>query len=250
MIERQILAEKVREREIENFVLDHLGRLSCSHVQLQRTPLGEKITVFTSRPGMVVGRKGENIREITTILKEKYGMENPQVEVSEIEAPELDAATIAKSVVNQIESYGPKRFKPIVHKAIESSMRHGAKGIEIVVGGRGVPSERAKSWRFSAGYMKKSGFISESFVDRHHEGCNLKSGTVGVKVSVLRPEVKLPDDLNLELVEQDMKVKAEMIETPKEEHKVEEKKIRKPRKKKEEKTEEIKTENAEVKNEA
>jgi len=150
MIERQILAEKVREREIEEFVLNHLGRLSCSHVKLQRTPLGEKITVYTSKPGMIVGRKGENIKEITTILKEKYKMENPQIEVNEIENRDLDAATVAKGIVNQIESYGPKRFKPIVHKTIESSIKAGAKGIEIVVGGRGVPSERAKSWRFSS----------------------------------------------------------------------------------------------------
>lgn len=244
MIERQILAEKVREREIENFVLNHLGKLSCSHVKLQRTPLGEKITVYTSRPGMIVGRKGENIREITGILKERYKMENPQIEVSEIEDPDLDAATVAKSVVNQIQSYGPKRFKPIVHKAIEMSMKHGAKGIEIVVGGRGVPSERAKSWRFSAGHMKKSGFISESFVDRYHEACNLKSGTVGVKVSILSPNIELPDDLNLTLTDQDKQVKVEMV-SENVEHKIEEKKTKKPRKKKEEKTE-----NVEVKDEA
>jgi len=230
MIERKILADKVREKEMEKFVLGFLGKLSCSHVVLQRTPLGEKISVYTSRPGLVVGRKGENIKAITAILKKDYNMENPQIEVAEIEDINLDAASIAKNIVGLIENYGPKRFKPISHRATENCMRAGAKGVEIVVAGRGVPSERSKTWRFSAGYMKKSGYVSEAFVDRHSESCNLKSGMVGVKVSVLKPDVVLPDDLNMPLEEEDKKVKIEEIKTDEKKEIVKEEKKKEPKK--------------------
>ncbi|HZX12324.1 MAG TPA: 30S ribosomal protein S3 [Candidatus Nanoarchaeia archaeon] len=195
MIERQIIAQKVKEKQIEEFVLSYLGRMSCSHIKMQRTPLGEKITVLTARPGLIVGKKGANIKYLTHQLKTRFGLENPQLEVEEISTPALDAATVAKNLMNNLQRFGPKRFKALAYRALEDSMRAGASGIEIIIGGRGVPGERAHSWRFSTGYLKKSGDISYSYMDIASEGCNLKSGTVGIKVKILHSDVKLPDDI-------------------------------------------------------
>ena len=211
MIERQILAEKTKEKDIENFILEFLGRLSCSKVKIQRVPLGDKVSVFTSRPGLIVGRKGSNIRDLTNVLKNKFKMENPQIEVVEIEDQNLDSASIAKNIVNTLERFGPKRFKSVAYRSIEHSLKAGARGIEIVIGGRGVPGERAKTWRFIAGYLKKSGDVSENFVDKHHEACNLKSGTIGVKVSILKPDVILPDDIKIKADHQDKTILVEQI---------------------------------------
>ena len=126
MIERQIVAQKMKENLIREIVFKYLGKLSCSHIELQRTPLGEKIIVYTSRPGLIVGRKGANIKEITNILKEQLKMENPQLEVSEIQNPELDAVTIAKKIVGTFERFGPKRFKAIAYKALDGVIKSGA----------------------------------------------------------------------------------------------------------------------------
>lgn len=197
MIEKQIVAQKLKEKEIETFVFSFLGKLSCSHIQMQRTPLGEKITVYTSRPGLIVGRKGANIKILTDTLKNKFNMENPQLEVAEIPNPNLDAASVVRSLINGFERFGPKRFKAMAYTALENTMKAGAKGIEVVISGRGVPGERAKTWRFSAGYLKKSGDISENFMDRCYESSNLRSGTIGIKVSILHPDVVLPDDISL-----------------------------------------------------
>lgn len=197
MIEKQIVAQKLKEKEIETFVFSFLGKLSCSHIKMQRTPLGEKITVYTSRPGLIVGRKGANIKVLTDTLKNKFNMENPQLEVAEIPNPSLDAASVVRSLINGFERFGPKRFKAMAYTALEHTMKAGAKGIEVVISGRGVPGERAKTWRFSAGYLKKSGDISESFMDRCYESSNLRSGTIGIKVSILHPDVVLPDDISL-----------------------------------------------------
>jgi len=197
MIERQIVAQKAKEKEIETFVFSYLGRISCSHIMMQRTPLGEKISVYTSRPGLIVGKKGANIKKLTELLKIKFNMENPQLEVVEIPNPYVDAASVARSMISGFERFGPKRFKAMAYKALDDAIKAGAKGIEIVIGGRGVPSERAKSWRFSAGYLKKSGDISANYVDRSYEYCNLRSGTIGIKVSILHSEVVLPDDIQI-----------------------------------------------------
>lgn len=197
MIERQVVAQKMKEKEIENFIFSYLGRMSCSRIQIQRTPLGEKILVHTSKPGVIVGKKGANIKYLTSTLKTKYKMENPQIEVQEIMNPYLDAATVARNLSSGLQRFGPKRFKAMAYRAIDESMKAGARGIELVIGGRGVPGERAHSWRFSSGYLKKSGDISENFMDRASEPCNLKSGTIGIKVSILHPDVKLPDVIEI-----------------------------------------------------
>lgn len=219
MIERQIITQRIKEEAIADFVMTFLGRLSCSRVSLQRTPLGEKVIVHTSKPGLIVGKKGANIKELTRMLKDKFGLENPQVEVAEIENPNLDSASVAKSLVAGFERFGPKRFKAMTYKALDNVMRAGALGIEIVVSGRGIPSTRAKTWRFMTGYLKKSGDIAESFVDVAHESCNLKSGTIGIKVNILKSDIRLPDKI-FRKVQPEIKVEAvkeEVIEEVKEE---------------------------------
>lgn len=259
MIERQILAQKLKEKQIEDFVFSYLGRLSCSHVKMQRTPLGEKIIVHTSRPGLIVGKKGANIKAMTHYLKANFGMENPQIEVEEIINPALDAASVARTLISGFQRFGPKRFKAMAYKALEEALKAGASGIEVVISGRGVPGERAKSWRFSAGYLKKSGDISASFMDRCYENCDLKSGTIGIKVSILHSDIVLPDKMRLKTKEQDeakvepvVKTKSETKKEEKTEEKKEEKKEKKPKKpkaKKEDVKKENKTEEAESKEE-
>ncbi len=207
MIEKQIVAQRLKEKQIEDFVFSYLGKISCSHIKMQRTPLGEKISVYTSKPGLIVGKKGSKIKELTELLKNRFSMENPQLEVVEIENPSLDAASVAKALINNFERFGAKRFKAMAYSALDNSMKSGAKGIEIVVSGRGVPGERAKTWRFSVGYLKKSGDISENYMDRCYEACNLRSGTIGIKVSILHPDVVLPDDITLKIQNKDAEIK-------------------------------------------
>lgn len=260
MIERQIVSQKFNRHRLEEFIFSFLGKLSCSHLDLQKTPLGERIIVYTSKPGLIVGRKGANIKLLTNMLKEKFNMENPEIEVAEIPNAALDAVTVAKNIVGVFERYGPKRFKAISYKALDNLIKAGAKGAEIVVSGRGIPGVRAKTWRFSAGYLKKSGDISDSFVDKANEACHLKSGTIGIKVKILHPNIVLPDSIHIqevipsgilveevkesknndeavkkEISEVDNKVKAKTMKTKKAETKKEKKGVKKSIKKSEEK---------------
>ncbi len=197
MIERQVVQQRMKEKQVEEFITNFLAKASFSHLEFQRTPLGEKISIYTSRPGLVVGRRGSNIQELTNLLKEKFGLENPQIEVVEIENPNLSPHAVANRIVMLFQRFGPKRFKSIGYRVLEDIMKAGALGAEIVISGRGVPSTRAKSWRFKAGYLKKSGEISQSFVKRAFASADLPTGTIGIKVSILTPDVKLPDKITI-----------------------------------------------------
>lgn len=196
MIERKIIAQKIKEYEIQEYIEQSLSNVGHSRTRMIKTPLGEKIIIYASRPGLVVGRKGQNIKNLTKSLKARFKLENPQIEISEVENPSLDANIVAEKIVDSLEHFGLQKFKAIGHKAMSEVMGAGALGIEIIVSGK-VPSDRAKSWRFYSGYLKKCGDIAIIGVRKAHHQAQLKTGVVGVKVSIMPPDTKLPDDIKL-----------------------------------------------------
>ncbi len=195
MIEKQFVIQKKKEIQIQEYIASQLTKAGYSHTEIKRTPLGEKIIIYTTRPGLVVGKKGENIQNLTNTLKNKFKMENPQIEIGEIKNPKLDSYYIADKIISNLERFGAKRFKSIGYNTLQDIMSAGAIGAEIIIGGRGVPSSRSKSWRFSTGHLKKSGDISESFIKEAKRVANLKSGSVGVKVKILTSDIVLPDKI-------------------------------------------------------
>lgn len=196
MIERKFVSQKLRENMIKEYVMKSLAKAGISHVKLQLTPLGEKIIVYTSHPGLVVGSGGRNINKLTAELKEKIGLENPQIETSEVEQLNLDAQIMADKMASYFERFGSKNFKGVMHATIESIMSAGALGAEIVLSGK-VPSARAKSWRVLAGYMKKCGNIALTNVKEAKSFAQLKSGILGIKVRIMPPETALTDHIKL-----------------------------------------------------
>ena len=218
MIERKFVNQNIKEFEIKEYIRNNLSRVGLSDVKLQRTPLGEKIIISTSRPGLVVGRAGTNITKLTRDLKRVFKLENPQIEIEEVTSIGLDAGIIAEMIANSLEKFGTKRFKGIGHKAMSDVMSAGALGVEILISGK-VPSARAKTWRFYQGYLKKCGDIAISEVKVAYTVAKLKSGTLGVKVSIMTPDTELPDKIELlkqpeELVEEvkDKAIEEEMQE--------------------------------------
>ena len=235
MIERKFVAQKIKEFQIEEYITQTLENVGHSHTKMVKTPLGEKIVIYTSRPGLIVGRKGQNIKQLTKTLKKRFNLENPQIEINEVENPNLDSNIVTEKIVDALEKFGSQKFKAIGHKIMTEVMRSGALGIEIVVSGK-VPSARAKSWRFYSGYLKKCGDISMS-VRKSNRQAQLKTGIIGVKVSIMPPDLKLPDDIEIvdakETIIEEVK---DQNEESKEETKKEDKPKRRRKKKDEVKT--------------
>lgn len=230
MIERQFINQGIKKLRIQEFIAKVLGSNGYSHAEIKRTPLGEKVLIYTSKPGLVVGKRGDNIKSLTSALKEKFKMENPEIEVVEITNPMFDANLVARMIVSSFERFGPKRFKSIGYSMLSEIIAAGAVGAEIVITGRGVPSIRSKRWRFSAGYLKKSGYISEYLVKKGYADAHLKSGMIGVKVSILTPDIIFPDKITIKtdkkeeiktnIKEQEPKIDIEIKEEIKEEPKI------------------------------
>jgi small subunit ribosomal protein S3 len=214
MEEKATVKFKKDEFAVKEKIKSDIGKGKVSRVKIQYTPVGEKIVISTNRPGLIIGRGGEKIEELTKMLKTEFKLENPHIEIEEIKQPEFDAQLIADEIALGMERFGPMKFKVLAYKYLQRIMKAGAMGAEIRLSGK-LPSSRAKSWRFAQGYLKKTGDTA-SVVDRAQAKSQTKPGTVGVKVSILSPDAVLKDRIKVdEKLLEKLKENAEKIEKPK-----------------------------------
>jgi small subunit ribosomal protein S3 len=195
MEEKKVVAFKKEEFAIKEYIKGNLRKGKVSKVEIGYTPIGEKILVSTHKPGLVIGRKGEKINELTRNLKTIFKLENPKIEINEIKNSELDAQIVADEIALSLERFGPLKFKVVAYRMLQRIMNAGAQGAEIRLNGK-LPGARAKSWRFAQGYLKKTGNPAK-LVDRAKARAETKPGTVGVKVAILSPNVFLQENIDI-----------------------------------------------------
>lgn len=191
MEEKNVVKFKKEEFAVREYIKKAIGKGKVSRVRIEYTPVGEKIIISTSKPGLVIGRGGEKIDELTRTLKKRFKLENPHIEIDEINSPEFDAQIVADEIALALENLGPMKFKVIAYKMLQKIMNAGALGAEIRLGGK-LPSARAKQWRFAQGFLKKTG-DSAKVVDRAQATAQTRPGTIGVKASILSPHAKIED---------------------------------------------------------
>jgi small subunit ribosomal protein S3 len=232
-LEKKFVKEGIRNRDLEDFLSSEFDRAGYSHSIIQRTPLSIRITIFANRPGLIIGRGGKNIEAITNVLKDRFGFENPQLDVQEIENPDMDAHIIAKWIASSIER--GLNYKRVANIAQERVMNTGAAGVAIRISGK-IGGDMGRTEKFSAGYLQYSGEPAETMVDTAYAKANVKLGMIGIQVRIMRETPK-----ELEIVERISKGKlteeipAEKLEEPEAEEVKEESK---PEEKQEEKTKE------------
>ena len=205
---------KKEEFGIKEYIKRHLGKGKISNLDIEYTPVGEKIIISTSKPGLVIGRKGEQIQQLTQILKKRFKLENPHIEINEIENPLLDAQGVADEIALALERMGNLKFKVIAYRKLQEIMKAGALGCELRLSGK-LPSERAKSWRFAEGYLKKAGDSAKE-VDRAQATGLTKTGIIGVKVAIMPPDARIYDRI---IVDDEMRSKLGVVENVEEDEK-------------------------------
>jgi len=233
MDEKKFVAFKKEELGVKEYIKNALGKGKISGVVMEYTPVGEKIVIATSRPGLVIGRRGEKIEELTRVLKTKFKLDNPHIEIKEITQPALDAQLMADNIALLIEREGSLKFKVIAYRALQDIMRENALGAELVLSGK-LPGERARTWRFKQGLLKKTGEPSKVVLKGEAQAITI-AGVVGIEVSILPPDAKIHDRIVMspELFSK-IKVSVETLEREEKEEKERieaEKPKKKPRKK-------------------
>jgi small subunit ribosomal protein S3 len=217
---------KKEEYGIKEYIKRALGKGKISRLDIEYTPVGEKIIISTARPGLVIGRKGEKIEELSNVLKNRFKLENPHIEIKEITTPLFDSQLVADEIAMALERMGNLKFKVVAYKKLQEIMNAGALGCELRISGK-LPSDRAKSWRFSEGYLKKAGESAKE-VDRSQATALTKTGIIGVKVAIMNPNSRIYDRIDIT-----PQIKANILSHKKEVEEVETKsKVKKSRSKK------------------
>jgi small subunit ribosomal protein S3 len=196
MDEKKFVTFRKEELEVKEYVKRELGKGRISHVAIEYTPVGEKIIVSTSKPGLIIGRRGEKIEDLTKVLKRKFKLDNPHLEIKEITAPLFDAQLVADEIALLIERKGALKFKVIAYKMLTDIMKAGAMGVQITLSGK-LPSDRARSWNFSQGYLKKTGEPAK-VVSRAQAQALTIAGIIGIEVRILPPDAHIHDKITLD----------------------------------------------------
>ena len=170
--------------EVRKFLMKRLERASVSKITIERPAQNARITIHTARPGIVIGKKGEDVEKLRKELGNMMGVP-VHINIEEIRKPDLDAPLVAAGVANQLERR--VMFRRAMKRAVQNAMRQGAKGIKIQVGGRLGGAEIARSEWYREGRVPLHTLRAD--VDYSTHEANTTYGIIGVKVWIFKGEI-------------------------------------------------------------
>jgi small subunit ribosomal protein S3 len=170
---------------VRQFLKDKLSQASVSRIQIERTQGSANITIHTARPGLVIGKKGEDIERLRGDVTKIMGLPSVRVNIEEVRKPELDAQLVAESVAQQLERR--IMFRRAMKRAVQNSMRIGAQGIKINVAGRLNGAEIARTEWYREGRVPLHTLRAD--IDYGFAEAKTTYGIIGVKVWIFKGEV-------------------------------------------------------------
>lgn len=191
---KSILSSRLKKAEIHEYLAEKLKDAGFGGVDIAFTPMGTRVTIYAMRPGRVIGPRGRTIREISEELEKRFGVENPNVTVAEIEVPELNPQVMAYRIAQALQR--GVRHRRVAFWALRRIMDAGARGVEIEISGK-LTSARHRTEKFSAGIMPKSGEPALKYIKVGKASVLLKSGVFGVKVKIFPSDAPMPEEITV-----------------------------------------------------
>ena len=191
---KEMLKERVRRVQVHDYVQKKTTRAGFGGLSIQRTPLGTHVRISAERPGLVIGRKGSDIQRLTDELERKFGYENLQVEAGEVNRFALNPLIMAAKVANALERGW--NYRRAGNSMLQRIMDAGARGCQITIAGK-LTGLRHRTEKFLSGHIKFCGETALELMDVGIAQAKLKPGTIGVKVAIMKPNAKLPDEIEV-----------------------------------------------------
>lgn len=187
---KYFVRENMKKAEIDSYLAAELKKAGYSKVEMTKTPLGMRVVIYAAKPGMVIGRRGQSIRDLTQVFEQTFGMENPQVSVAAIENPDLEPRVVGSQITTALQR--GIHFRRAAYWALQRVMGAGALGVEITIRGK-LTTDRARYEKYKGGYLPSVGDPVLKQVKRAVVEVQLKQGLFGVGVRILPPGAKFPD---------------------------------------------------------
>lgn len=193
--ERSFIRENTNRVLIKEFLLKKIEGAGFGGMNIQRTPMGTRITILVERPGMVIGKGGSKIKELTDAIRENFNVDNPQIEIEEAGSKaSLNAQIMAEKLAEALERGW--HFRRAGHSTVRRIMDAGAKGCQVIIAGK-LTGARHRTEKFTEGHVKYCGETAREVMEEGYATAKLKPGVLGVKVRIMKPDAKLPDAINI-----------------------------------------------------
>ncbi|MBI2076832.1 MAG: 30S ribosomal protein S3 [Euryarchaeota archaeon] len=194
-VQRKFIREAVNRLMIREYLEKETERAGFGGIQIQRTPMGTRVSILAERPGMVIGRKGSTINSLTEALQKRFKVENPQIEVIEAgRNAALNAQIMAIKLAEALERGW--HFRRAGHSTVQRVMQAGAQGCQVIIAGK-LTGQRHRTEKFSQGHLKYCGDTMDKVMDVGFAVCKKKLGVMGCTVRIMHPDAILPDNIKI-----------------------------------------------------
>lgn len=206
---KNVIKDNYNMMLLKDYLRDAIKDAGFSHAEISKTPTGTRVALHVTRPGIVIGRKGSGIRDLTDKLAVDFGLKSPQISVVEIEKPELAPSVMCNRMASHLER--GTAFRRATMWTLKQIMEGGAMGVQITISGK-LRGDRSAFEKHTAGILPRAGHHAEVIVDEDIAHVGTAMGLIGIRIRIARKEKVVPE---FEM-KQDSPKKVKKSEKPKE----------------------------------
>ena len=187
---KNVIKDNYNAMLINDFLRKKIKDSGFSNVEISKNPTGTRVTLYVTRPGIVIGRKGSGIKELTELLEKKFGLKNPQIAVEEIQKPELSPNVMCNRMASHLER--GTAFRRATMWTMQQIMENGAMGTQITISGK-LRGDRSAFEKHSAGILPRAGHHADVVVSEDIVHVETAMGLIGVRIRIAIKEKLIPE---------------------------------------------------------
>lgn len=187
---KNVIKDNYNMMLLKDYLRQAIKEAGFSHAEISKTPTGTRVALHVTRPGIVIGRKGSGIRELTEKLSTDFGLKNPQISVNEIEKPELSPSVMCNRMAAHLER--GTAFRRATMWTLKQIMEGGAMGVQITISGK-LRGDRSAFEKHTAGVLPRAGHHAEVIVAEDIAHVNTAMGLIGIRIRIARKEKFVPE---------------------------------------------------------
>ena len=187
---KNVIKDNYNMMLLKDYLREKIKDAGFSEVEISKTPTGSRIALHVTRPGIVIGRKGSGIRELTEVLGSKFGLKNPQISVVEIPKPELSPSVMCNRLASHIER--GTAFRRATMWTLQNIMENDAMGVQITISGK-LRGDRSAFEKHSVGILPRAGHHADVIVAEDIAHVKTPMGLIGIRIRIARKEKLVPE---------------------------------------------------------
>ncbi len=187
---KNVIKDNYNMMLLRDFLRERIKDAGFSHAEISKTPTGTRVALHVTRPGIVIGRKGVGIRELTEKLNTEFGLKNPQISVIEIPKPDLSPNVMCNRMASHIER--GTAFRRATMWTMQQIMDSGAMGVQITISGK-LRGDRSAFEKHTAGILPRAGHHADIIVDEDIAHVKTPMGLIGIRIRIAIKEKVIPE---------------------------------------------------------